>query len=233
MNISVIYPSRGRAAICKQTLNAWMDAARKPEKIEWILSVDQDDPTLNEYVAFYSPQKMIMEINRNRSAIDAINIGAVVATNELFVVISDDFLPFPNWDYALLEALAGKEDFIVKTHDGLQPWIITLPILDIKYYNRFGYIYPPHILHMFADTWMTHVADLTGLKITLDLIFEHLHYSAGKSKKDIMHLRNENTWKDGERKYIEGAKTNFGLAAEDIKGTLQDKNMMEWLKNKI
>jgi hypothetical protein len=216
MNLSVIYPSRGRAKICKQTLDKWMDAARKPEKIEWILSIDQDDPTLNEYIALCPSEHVFIEINRNRSAIDAINIAALVSTNELLVVISDDFLPFQNWEYWLIDQLHDYEDFIVKTQDGLQPTLITLPIMDRKYferfvYNEYNYIYFPEYKHMFSDQEMTAVGHMLGKVITLDLKFEHLHYTTGKSPKDVINIKNDSTWQQGEALFNERLKTNFGI----------------------
>ena len=68
MKISVIYPSRGRAAICKETLSKWVTLAKNPTEIEWILSIDEDEPQLVAY-------KEIVEspyINKNSSAIEAI-----------------------------------------------------------------------------------------------------------------------------------------------------------------
>ncbi|MFA6087476.1 glycosyltransferase [Mucilaginibacter sp.] len=221
MTISVIYPSRGRPEIFKSTLKKWVDAARKPENIEWIVSIDQNDPCLSEYVSFYQNndlhQFFFLEISRNRSAIDAINNGALRATNELFVVISDDFLPFENWDYALLGELQYKEDFIVKTVDGLQPTLMTLPIMDRKYYERciysgYNYIYFPEYDHMFCDQEMTAVGHMLGKVITLDLTFEHAHYTTGKFKKDAVSVRNDSTWAQGENLFNERLKTNFGIA---------------------
>lgn len=233
MKISVIYPSRSRPEICKKTLSLWKACAKNPENIEWILSVDQDDPNLQDYVAFYNSGDFHLEISRNRSCVDAINIAAEISTGDLLVVISDDFAPCHLWDYQLQEALSNTwfgTDFIVKTSDGLQPWLITLPIVGRQYYERLGHIYPPHILHMFADTWMTHVADLLDKKLELNIPFEHLHFSVGKSQKDHVNVKNDRTWADGEAKYLEGVKTNFGLAPEDIKGHLRaDFKLIQWL----
>jgi hypothetical protein len=59
-----------------------------------------------------------------------------------------------------------------------------------------------------------------------------MHYSYGKGEKDELNIRNQGTWRDGELKYLEGAKNNFGLVAEDIKGELQSIETKNWLKTK-
>ena len=207
MKISVIYPSRGRAAICKETLSKWVTLAKNPTEIEWILSIDEDEPQLVAY-------KEIVEnpyINKNNSAIEAINCAAKISTGGLLVVISDDFMPFKNWDDTLIKILEGRQDFLLKTQDGLQLTLITLPIMDRTYYERFGYIYNPAYYHMFADQEMTAVGHLLGKVITTCFIFEHLHYITGKSMKDAINVKNDNTWAQGENLYNNRLKINFGI----------------------
>lgn len=234
MKISIIHPTRGqRFNLAMNALDKWLSKCNNLSNIEYILSLDNNDSFSWPGNIKYNDHSILKLYSDNRSAIDAINNAAKVATGDLFIVVSDDFDCPEHWDTLLLKALEGQSDFIVKTQDGHQSWIITLPILDKKYYARFEYIYPPHIKHMFADTWMTHVADLLDKKITLNLFFEHLHYSAGKGTKDAINTRNESTWSDGERKYLEGVKTNFGLSEDQIKGELTDSELKKWLKNKL
>lgn len=231
--ISIIHPSRQRADIARQTIELWLNNADDKSQIEYILSCDQNDPQLSRYKRISQDLGVKLHIAMNKSAIEAINRAARKSTGNIIIVVSDDFKCPEHWDTDLLKEVEGKDDFIVKTQDGIQDWIITLPVLDKIYYKRFGYVYPPHIKHLFADTWMTHVADLTDRKITSQILFEHQHYSTGKSIKDDINIRNDSTWKDGERKYREGVKNNFGLKQEDIKGELKcgDK-LKKWLNLK-
>lgn len=214
-HISLIYPSRGRPDIFFSTLKKWIDSCRKYEKVQWIISLDADDPSLPNYI-YGMPQECQVVVNNNSSAVEAINYGATHAYKDLLIVISDDFEPFENWDYYLTEALFGKEDFICKTKDGLQPTLITLPIMDMAYYERFDYIYNPAYKHMWVDTEMTAVGHLLGKVLNLDLEFKHNHYTTGKFKKDAISLHNDATWSQGQNLFNERLKTNFGLADEDI-----------------
>jgi len=208
MKISLIHPSRNRARQACETALLWIDSA--DNEVEYILSLDDDDESRISYLELF-PQQVMFSSNANRSAIDAINNAAKIATGDLLIVISDDFYPFAHWDTLLLAEVAGKADFLMKTQDGIQPELITLPIMDRAYYNRFGYIYHPDYLHMFCDNELTAVGHMLGRVITSTLLFEHKHYSVGKAERDALYTRNENTWDQGLHLFSERRKINFGL----------------------
>lgn len=232
MKISILHPSRGRAAIAKQVYDNWMVKADKPENIEYILSIDYSDPQAHDYYSRISANAIC--VNENNSAIEAINNVAKETTGDLLIVVSDDFDCPEHWDTELLKYLKGKSDFVVKTYDGLQPWIITLPIMDRVYYERFGYIYHPEYKHMFCDTEMTAVGDLLGKTILVPMLFQHKHYSQpGGIKKDAVSVKNDNTWGQGERLYIDRIKRNFDLPESEVKGVLRcDAGHTNWLASK-
>lgn len=230
MIISLIHPSRSRPDQAHKTYQNWMEKAANPQDIEYIMSVDITDPDLAHYYGKFETDQIL--VSDNKSAIDAINIAAKKATGNLFIVVSDDFTCPMHWDAKLLEALEGKEDYIVKTDDGLQPWMITLPIMDRKYYGRFGYIYYPGFEHMFCDSDMTTLADLLGRKIKLPIKFLHLHYSQAYGQpKDAINIKNDATWKQGEDLYLQRLRDNFGL--KEIPGKYDfDIHHINWLKSK-
>jgi hypothetical protein len=214
MKITIVHPSRQRAEYAHKTCKNWLQRAKNADEIEYMLTIDLSDSTsyADAFKGFENYTTHII-ISHNRSAIDAINNAAKYARGNLLIVVSDDFNEPPqDWDEQLLNALEGKEDFIVKTDDGLQPWIITLPIMDRKYYDRFGYIYYPEYRHMFCDTEMTHVADLLDRKITLPIKFPHAHYTQRTGQPyDEVNKKNDDTWKQGEELYLLRVKQSFGL----------------------
>lgn len=222
--ISLIHPSRGRPEKSKKTIDKWVYHSR----IELIVSIDSDDPKLKEYLEIYDSSALI--INNNSSAVDAINNAAKVATGDVFIVVSDDTEPCNAWSDYIYHEANGKKDFILKTQDGIQPWIITMPIMDRAYYNRFGYIYHPDYQHMFADTELTCVADITGRKIKSNLVFPHKHYSVTKEQPDEVNKKADATWAQGEKLFLERFKRNFYIASGN---PIEDVGMINWLKNKI
>lgn len=212
MKISVIFPSRGRAKQAYDTFWNWRGKSDLKNEIEYIMSWDEDacDDYYREF--FFEDTIISICLRPNKTAIEAINNAVKIATGDIFVVISDDFDCPEHWDTLLLKALEGKSDFCAKTDDGLQPTLITMPIMDRVYYERYWYVYQPEYKHMFVDQELTAVALMTGRYIKLDLSFPHNHYSTGKTMKDGLNARNDTTWKQGEKLFNERLKTNFGIA---------------------
>lgn len=229
--ISIIHPSRGRPEQGLKTFNKWITwIVRYGIEYEYILSLDMDDPYNYQYALGFTGGVCCIMYKSNRSAIDAINNAAKVAKGDILIQIADDFDCPQDWGKQIIEATKGKTDWILKTPDGIQPWIITLPIMDRAYYNRFGYIYHPGYLHMFCDTELTCVADLTGRKITANIPFKHNHYSVGGAVKDAISERADKTWEQGEKLFLSRYRQNFGLT--DMPGRIQDQGMLNWIKSK-
>lgn len=227
--ISIIHPSRGRPQKSLQTIRKWREMAENYIKV--IPVVDFDDSKLPEYQEIYSITGLT--ISSGASAITAINLGAKKAIEygaSILIVVSDDTDCPEHWDTQILNTVKGRKDWILKTQDGTQPWIITMPIMDTIYYNRFGYIYHPEYKHCFPDTELTCVADITGRKIKSDLLFKHNHYSVTKEKPDEVSKRADATWDQGEKLFLERYKRNFGLPPGK---PIEDMSMINWLKRKV
>lgn len=216
MKISIIHPTRNRKQQALATVHKWLDRADHVKEIEYLLSIDNDDSdTYSNCLTFFgytSKEKDIFPVrNDNKSAIEAINNAAKIASGDVFIVVSDDTDCFQGWDTALKIMCYSRIDFCAKTDDGLQPTLITMPLMDRVYYERYGYIYHPDYLHMFCDQELTSVAIMTGKYIKLPLLFEHLHYTTGKSQRDALNYKNDSTWIQGETLFNERLKTNFGI----------------------
>ena len=220
--ITIIHPSRSRPAMAFQTKNKWMSNALRPSEIEYILSVDNDDPQLQDYnTEFKYSADVTIKYNNNNSAMQAINVVAPDSKGNLIVVVSDDFDCFEGWDEYLLSHLQGDSDYIVKTSDGYMNsnWLITLPIMDRAYYNRFGYIYHPDYKHMWSDTEMTTVGHMLGKIIDLqnsNAVFKHRHYTINEMQKDAVIEKNDATWNQGKSLFLERFDRDFDLPAEQI-----------------
>lgn len=209
MKITILHPTRGRYQMCCSTIKKWMDRADDIANIEYILSTDKDDFCYEGAAFAHLPVKRVNAVNSN--AVQAINRAASLSTGDILIVVSDDTDCPEHWDTLLLKELEGKSDFCAKTNDGLQPTLITMPVMDRIHYEKYGYVYFRGYFHMFCDQELTAVAIMTGTYIKLDLKFEHLHYSTGKTLKDGLNARNDSTWKQGENLFNERLKTNFGI----------------------
>lgn len=210
MKISIIHATR-RGWESFRAINMWLMDASHTTPIEYILSVDSDDMYNYDFSDVLDFKEFKVIRNKNRSAVDAFNKGAEAATGDLFVCISDDFGCQVDWDIKLLHHIKDKRDFCAKTLDDIQPTLITLPIMDRTYYERFNYIYHPDYKHMFSDQEMTSVAIMTGKYLKFNILFPHNHYSTGKTPKDSINKKNDATWHQGETLFNERLKTNFGI----------------------
>lgn len=218
--ISIIFPSRQRQHRATITANMWLEKAGC--NVELLVSLDSDDPSS------YANVPGVHLRNDNRSAIDAINFAAKYSTGNILIQIAEDFECPDNWGAKILDFTKGKTDWILKTQDGIQEWIITLPIMDRAYYNRFGYIYYPEYKHMFCDTEMSCVADLLGRRLTSDLMFKHNN----EIFNDEVRKKSNSTWDQGEKLFLSRYRNNFGLSPEQIKGKITNQNYINWAKSK-
>lgn len=225
--ISVLHPSRSRAVKSFDTIARLSRHTVSYTNIEFVISVDEDDPELQMYKDRYRPQDLI--INKNRSCVDAINHAVKYAQGSIFIVISDDTGSEPGWPRDLLQALDGKSDFLLKTEDGIQDYIVTQTIMDRTYYDRDGYIYHPEFTHQFADTYLTCKADIRGRLIKSKLKFPHLHYSysGGKEMPDALHRRNDATWMTGQDTFVKLMKE----FSPEERARIKDRSMQGFMKH--
>ncbi len=213
--ISLIHPSWKRPELARKCYDTWMGKADNPQDIEYVLCLSKKDPT-NTYQRdsysdmFHNTQIVLTEIADN-GLVRQMNHAATVCTGNLIIAISDDFVCPDGWDTLLLNELAGKSDYVVKTQDGLQPYIMTLPMMDRAFYNRLGYIYHPEYNHMYGDEELADVGKLLNKTITLPHYFRHEHYSTGINAKDDVNAKNDSFMMIDKETYTARKKKNFDV----------------------
>jgi glycosyltransferase involved in cell wall biosynthesis len=188
MNFSIIHPSRERCGRAREAIIHWLDNFSGTNSLEYILSIDSDDQQRQCYIDLCMEFNLRLIINNNRSLVDAANNGCELATGDCFVLVSDDFGCPLNWDKLLAEKIGNAEMYGVLINDGItgvDTQIMSLPIISKTLYQKIGYIYHPEFFSLWADNALLDVVNLLNCKIhATDLIFEHYHYSVGKSKRD-------------------------------------------------
>lgn len=238
MKFSLLHPSRARYHKSINTVGKWIEKSIKRD-FEVIISIDESDPYKEQYRRQYTTGRfdnpnVRLIVNSNRSAVEAINNAAKVSEGEILIVVSDDTDAIHGWDKIISEAIGTHKDFVLKVYDGIQDWIVTMPIMDRAYYERFGYVYHPDYKHMFCDTHLTHVADaLQRLIIRNDIVIPHLHHSLNKSPKDELTKRIENTFNEGKSVYLRLLRQNFQLdsSVNIWRLSKQARTHLNWLQN--
>lgn len=236
MKFSIIHPSRKRPKRSFETVDCWLNSAVSKD-IEVIISIDETETYKDRYWQYYGSKSNCRLIVRdNRCAVDAINNAAKEATGDILIVVSDDTDCKYKWDQDIIQATHGKEDFVLKVYDGIQNWMVTMPVMDRKYYERFGYIYYPEFKHMFCDTFLTHQADaLKKIIWRNDITIRHNHYSVTKSQKDETTFKADGTLQAGCDLYMNLVKKNLLLDSSVNIWNLklpEAQSHLTWCKNK-
>lgn len=212
--ISILHPSRGRAKQSRKTIDLWMNRAVLKD-FEILIGIENEETKdyYNEYFPcgdLNHPQIKFIP-NDYRTAVNAINSLATFSSGNILIVVSDDTSAPIGWAARILKYTEGKRDFVMKVRDGIQPKMITQPILDRAYFQRDGWIYHPRFKHCFADQFFTDLAHKRKRVITKNILFKHNHYSVSKSKKrDAQYERTDATFNEGREIYKE-LKKEYGL----------------------
>ena len=194
--------------------NEWLQKASGLHQIDYILSLDTDDPTRHDYKRLPFPENSII-ISENRSIVDAVNTAAKLSEEpDVYVVMSDDFGCPDQWDSLIAQQMDGRLDCVLHVHDGNSGDLATLPIVGKDYYKEAGFIYFPEYFSMFCDTDLTYCARAKGKLIDARHIqFEHRHYSNGKNAFDETYKRENSqmAWNIGEAIFNKRLAINFGV----------------------
>jgi hypothetical protein len=94
-----------------------------------------------------------------------------------------------NWDSIIYEQIKNINFSIAYGNDLIQmERLPTAVIMDSKIIQRLTYMSPPSLTHLFLDNFWKDLGDrLQTLRYFPEVIIEHMHYSTGKSDKDLMY----------------------------------------------
>jgi hypothetical protein len=203
--ITLLHPSRSRPEKAYQTAKKWIENAGVD--VEYILSIDNNDPKYREYwkVTLKDRNNYILH-DYNESVVEATNRAAKIATGDILLYLSDDFKCFDNWGLAVLKEFEGESrPLLLKVDDCLQKFtvpVLTIPIMNRQLYERLGYFWHPEYKSMFVDEDLYWTAQkLNAMKMCPHLKFEHHHVANGKAQDDETYRRSSANWNQGKAVY--------------------------------
>lgn len=219
---SLIHPSRGRAQMAFETAKLWAANAANPKAIQYILSLDNDEPMIDDYENIFHYIRnlfgeFIISKADNQNVVQAANSGAKHAIGNVLVLMSDDFSCPENWDSFILENIDSEKEEALAVHDGLQPThntILTLPIITKKLYDKLQYIYYPAYSGIKADDDLAQTClAMNCLKVNKSKTFQHNHWANKKKERDATNNRHDNPdgWELGNRIFQQRKEINFGV----------------------
>jgi xylosylprotein 4-beta-galactosyltransferase len=222
MKISLLHPSRNRAAMAATSIAEWLGKSSGQHPIEYIFSIDSDDGSKEAYRKLAEQHGARLIINRNRNHVQAANQAARVATGELLILIADDFGCPERWDESLVRAIGDRNDVAVLIDDGLGARTMTLPIIDRTYYQRFGHLYFPGYTHMYCDNDLEEVSRRLGkLLDARHLLFPHRHYITGAAAYDQTYHRAGKSWGIGALMFALRQARDFDLRPATFRDVVQ------------
>ena len=199
MNILCKFPSRSRPEKFKEVFLLYRDMASGKHNITFVLSFDEDDATMNndEMKKWLSEQGSGIHYfyGNSTTKISAVNADMDRGWDfDILLLASDDMIPVKRgYDDTIVKdliAFAPDLDGVVHYNDGLRgDKLNTLCIMGKPYYDRFGYIYHPSYISVFADNEFTEVSQANGKAHYVDkVIIQHRWMEQGK---DVLYQRNE------------------------------------------
>jgi glycosyltransferase involved in cell wall biosynthesis len=114
MKISIIHPSRNRAEKAHQAILQWLAASSKKVEIQYILTLDNDDNQLSEYMQWLNklesestqPNFTVSHIRGvSDYIVAAVNRGAKIAKGDILIFMADDFEAPSNWDLDIVSVI--------------------------------------------------------------------------------------------------------------------------------
>jgi glycosyltransferase involved in cell wall biosynthesis len=211
--ISLIYPSRGRPSKSYRTFCSWHGKSSGDVQIQTIVSVDQDDDLLSQYIERYPN---IAVYRKNTCVVQATNYAAAHSTGDILIYLSDDFDCPEGWDALIEKEFHGvTEPMLLKVDDCLQKFhvpVLTIPIMNRALYEKLGYFWHPDYKSMFVDEDLYWTCKNNGwLKLAPHLKFPHNHVSIGKADNDETYRRSAANWDQGKATFARRKAAGFPL----------------------
>ncbi len=190
--ISLLLPTRGRPALVQRLLRSLAEMTARPERIEVVLYVDEDDAASHD---LDSPDFKIVKIIGPRLSMGGYNTACLKRSSGGIIILAND---------DMVIRTTGWDDQIEAMHNGFPDGIYlsyvndlfmsrrraTFPILSRRCCDLLGDPFLSVYRGAFIDT---HLFDMfkrlqrmgyDRIKYLDDVVFEHLHYRTGKAEYD-------------------------------------------------
>ena len=187
--ISLLHATRGRWSQALRAMNTWMARADNAFHVEHIFAIDEDDEESRKYLGRFRH----IIVPAGGYSVAAWNAAANRATGDILVQMSDDFMPPPEWDKSIINALGGSlfSPAVLRVNDGYRKdGLITMAIVTRRWLEQAKTLFDPEFRNVYSDDDLT--ARATKANAIIDathLLFEHQHPDAGKAARDATYDR--------------------------------------------
>lgn len=189
------YPTRARPKLFRDQVIAWNRAASGQHQLQWLVSADTNDETMNNDEMRYwcSATEVPIHYGNNRCKVEACNADLHLAGDDwdVLVLVSDDMVAMPNWDATIAEHMPADLNCGLWFPDGRQRKLCTLSVFGRPILNDVlgGFVYHPSFQSVWADNYYQWLMQKHGLLKFVDVQIAR-HAWQEQNRDDLMR-RNE------------------------------------------
>ena len=222
--ILIQFPTRQRPEKFIQVAKKYIDLLS--DKDNWIMNIscDEDDFTMNNVpmikriFKLATEDKVVLNFNANKNKIQAVNANISDFDFDIVLLASDDMIPkergYDNIIRKHFETYFPDFDGVVHYDDGYQhDKLNTLSILGKSYFDKFGYIYHPSYISLWADNEFDEISRTLGKHRYIEqVIIKHEHPGTNMNViNDDLYIKN-NAFELADRtNYNQRKAMNFNL----------------------
>ena len=114
----------------------WLDLAEKPELVEHIFAIDEDDAESQSLKRFHH-----VEVKAGGGCVRAWNVAAGNANSHILIQLSDDWTPTAEWDKLIIERIGDtSKPSVLAVSDGTRTdKLLCMAICTRRYYEPVSY----------------------------------------------------------------------------------------------
>jgi hypothetical protein len=213
--------------------NAWLGMAKYPDDVEHIFAFGtaawelyQDVRRSTRMCFSNGDRQSIRVIGEPSTSVGGWNRAYEASSGQIVIQLSDDMLPFQDWDVSVRECIGDVSAPRVlgcapKSPAGAQGGLLTLAICTRAYCEQKGYFVYPEYHGVFEDNDFTQAAIMDGVLVDSysALVFEHKW--GGHSGDDTYKRQNsKHGWYRGNLVYAARTHACFPAIARDNDGTV-------------
>lgn len=190
------------------------------DNYEVIAKLDTDDKEMTTHGVLtrllrYPEVKVKWGTSKNK--VHAINRDLEDMTGEILMCHSDDMVFIKHGFDDIIRQEMSRDMYLHFPDGYANNRLSTYSIMHRDYYRRFGFIYNPAYNSVWCDNEQMDVAKLLKRYKYVDKqIFEHVHPSAGKAKKDPQYSKTEQFYQVDKATYMKRKNVSFGIDTTKI-----------------
>lgn len=220
--LAIKIPTRSRPDKFFKVLDTYYSMLSGKVRYWFYITCDVDDLTMNNPIIkerFANYPNLTVTFSNNASKVEAYNRDLTTADFDIVLAGADDMEPVKwGYDKDIADAFAHHfpdYDGVLNYNDGhVGAQCNTYPIVGKKFYQRFGYLYSPAYLSLFANDELTVISRVMGKEYVSDeALLRHNHPAWGLGSWDNLYQRNEG-FKDRDHAIFKFHKSNnFNIAS--------------------